>query len=389
MPSAAIPNNKQTTAIGLSIRKVIVEQVVPTRGIVIVSDQKNFLASVPYRSQPGGGRIPRENDIWLIDRSTGGWNLARYLSKDDDDLGTHPGPVTIEGNLFVTGDTSAFNLHVGGTFVAEGSSTFSSDLTVDGPLTANDGLTVTGATTLNTGLTVTGQTLLHNTLVTEDDVYVYDIIKIDGKTPTDGAIEAKGNGDAFPRYTVRRDGQLGWGPGTLAPECFIYRDSFFRLKTNAVWEAANFDSGVWYTHYPAWTTSTGNNLPNFGGATVNFRYMRAGRMITCQFEFIFAFSTSFGGGGGADNWRFSIPTPAASAWPAVGWANVQASTGRRLMCLIAMYDTTHFGLDISSRTVDDSAITTGQVDAQAPWNWVATPDHIIRGTFTYEALNPS
>jgi hypothetical protein len=98
MPQAAQPVNGQSMAVGLSIRKVIVEQVVPERGVAIVRDALQYTTEIPYRVQQGQARMPRVGDYWYVDRSMGPWVFSSYIAKDDTDLATME-------SLTVTGDT--------------------------------------------------------------------------------------------------------------------------------------------------------------------------------------------------------------------------------------------------------------------------------------------
>lgn len=88
MPQAAVPVNGQSTALGVAIRKVLVEQIVPERGVAIVRDGQSFTTQVPYRVQQGRGRMPRVGDYWYVDRSMGPWVFSAYVAKDDTDIGT-------------------------------------------------------------------------------------------------------------------------------------------------------------------------------------------------------------------------------------------------------------------------------------------------------------
>src|SRR5690242_5373996 len=89
MPQAAVPVNAQSTTVGVTIRKVLVEQVVPDRGVAIVRDPQGFTTEVPYRVQQGRGRMPRVGDYWYVDRSMGPWVFSGYIAKDDTDIGTY------------------------------------------------------------------------------------------------------------------------------------------------------------------------------------------------------------------------------------------------------------------------------------------------------------
>lgn len=103
MPAAAKPVNGATNALGMMYRRVRIDQVVPDRGIVIVDDEMGFTTQIPYRVQPGRGRLPKEGDYWYVDRAMGPWTLASYIATDDADLSTFE-DLTVTGDLVVAGD---------------------------------------------------------------------------------------------------------------------------------------------------------------------------------------------------------------------------------------------------------------------------------------------
>lgn len=158
---AAQPVNGQSTALGLSIRKVIVEQVVPERGVAIVRDEMQYTTEVPYRVQQGRGRIPRVGDFWYVDRSMGPWTFASYIAKDDADITTFDGPMTVAGDLAVEG-----GVHVGeGVFVVEGASVGTGLFVGEGAhvvgqlhsvtgISTDGGIIATGSITANNGITM-------------------------------------------------------------------------------------------------------------------------------------------------------------------------------------------------------------------------------------------
>lgn len=84
----AQPVNPQSTALGVAIRKVIVEQVIPERGVAIVRDGQQYTTEVPYRVQQGRGRVPQVGDYWYVDRSLGPWVFSTYIAPDDAALTT-------------------------------------------------------------------------------------------------------------------------------------------------------------------------------------------------------------------------------------------------------------------------------------------------------------
>jgi hypothetical protein len=207
MPAAAKPVNAQSTSLGVTIRRVIVEQVVPERGVAIVRDDQQFATEIPYRVQQGRGRMPRVGDYWYVDRSMGPWVFSAYIAKNDTDIGTFadgeqirigtlPSPSTAVIAARVAGGTPIIETGVNGDVVPQytryangrtewgpggsasrdtflyrsASATLKTDgaLAVGGALTTGSGA-VTGALSVGGALTaasvhVTGSTTLDGTL---------------------------------------------------------------------------------------------------------------------------------------------------------------------------------------------------------------------------------
>ncbi|MEU9159320.1 hypothetical protein AB0D29_03410 [Streptomyces sp. NPDC048424] len=142
---------------------------------------------------------------------------------------------------------------------------------------------------------------------------------------------------------------------------------------------------VWQNWTPAWTTATGLATPSFGNAVVECRYIRNGPTVHLNFAITFG-TTSNGGTNPAttDNWRFSLPVKAASAFKCVGFADLTATTRERAVARVRLTSPDFFELEISSgQPSGDSILYAGLVDALTPWTWVA--GHTIFGTATYEA----
>jgi hypothetical protein len=179
---ASTPVNKQTTAIGVTVRRVIVEQIVPERGVAIVRDGHQYMTEIPYRVQAGRGRVPREGDYWYVDRSMGSWTFLAYIAKNDSDMTTY---------------TEAMN--------------FDEAITVNGPLFINNETFSTGAIG-----------------VVRDSIYdtVY-YVKIDG--------------DTFDRFRYTADGYHGWGPGNVAMDTALYRAGVGHLKTDGKFTAGSME----------------------------------------------------------------------------------------------------------------------------------------------------
>ena len=145
---------------------------------------------------------------------------------------------------------------------------------------------------------------------------------------------------------------------------------------------------IWASWTPTWTTSTGANTPSFGNATITASYCQTGDLVSYRMEITFGSTTSFGGGGASDNWRFSIPVTAASTANVVGYGDGQdSSVGGslgRVGLRVRLTTTTTFELEIAAGRPDATAVTSGGlVDAVSPWTWANTD--IIRIFGQYQA----
>jgi hypothetical protein len=147
-------------------------------------------------------------------------------------------------------------------------------------------------------------------------------------------------------------------------------------------------SPVWQDWTPVWTTSSGANTPSLGNANVTARYAQSALTVFWRMSIIFGTTTSFGGGGSSDNWRFSAPVTAAAVTDVVGGGEAHdvsvANTAGRLPLRPRLTTTTTIELEVSGGRADAVAVTSGGlVDAISPWTW-ATGD-IIRAWGHYEA----
>lgn len=166
----------------------------------------------------------------------------------------------------------------------------------------------------------------------------------------------------------------------------LYRSSANVLKTDDTFEAANFPSGAWSTWTPTWTTSTGNNTPSYGNATIDTQYVKIGRLVIANFSITFGSSTNFGGGTTADNWRFTVPVTAASAFECVGFAELHQSVTQRLVARCRMTSNTFFELEMSSGATGYGALNgAGLTDSVSPWTWASGGS--IKGSIQYQAAS--
>ena len=151
------------------------------------------------------------------------------------------------------------------------------------------------------------------------------------------------------------------------------------------WAKYISDPGAWTAYTPSWTTSTGANTPSYGDATNGTKYHKIGRRVTVNFDIAFGAGTNFGGGGGTDNWRFSLPVAAASSSGTIGvlelWDNSAPSAilGR---ARLASASTFELALSVGSGT---AAGTIADSSGTQPWAWAV--NDAIRGTLTYESAS--
>ncbi|NUO43724.1 MAG: hypothetical protein HOV82_17010 [Streptomyces sp.] len=130
------------------------------------------------------------------------------------------------------------------------------------------------------------------------------------------------------------------------------------------------------------------NTPSFGNATVTGSYCQTGDLVSFRLEITFGSSTSFGGGGGSDNWRLSVPVTAAATANCVGFGegqdtSVSGSLGR-VGLRVRLTTTTTFELEVATGRPDAVVITNGGlIDAISPWTWANTD--IIRVYGQYQA----
>lgn len=275
---ASAPINLQSTATGLAVRKVIIEQIVPERGVAIVSDRMNYTTEVSYRVQRAKGRIPRVGDVWYIDRLLGPWTFAALVVAADADFSTFTETQTFSEGIAIP-NTKQVNI---------GSSFSTASVTA-----------VRAAT-------------------------------------TDASYSTAVTGDTISRYLVQAGGKVEWGPGaSTARDTNLYRSAADTLKTDDSFiVGADLTIGTdvvntaWTSYTPTWTGSTGS--PSLGNGTVSAAYKRIGKTMFFRIHYTFGTTTNFGSGA----WAFTIPVAAngvsampavciqsvgSNRWPATGW----------------------------------------------------------------------
>lgn len=132
-------------------------------------------------------------------------------------------------------------------------------------------------------------------------------------------------------------------------------------------------SPTWQDWVPVWTTSTGNNTPSFGNATMTTRYAQSALTVYFQMNITFGSTTNFNSGTSSDNWRFSLPVASASTSLMVGYgelADSSAGLGSRMGARVRLTTTTTMEIEMASARIDAAAVSgVGLVDAVSPWTW--------------------
>ncbi len=224
MVQASSAVNKQTTAIGVTIRRVIVEQVVEERGVAIVRDAHQYMTEIRYRVQAGRGRMPRVGDYWYVDRSMGDWTFLAYIAKNDSDMTTF---------------TEATN--------------FDEAVTINGPLFVNN------------------------------DLFSSASIQVVRAHFFDTVYAARVMDDGFDRFRFSTDGALEWGPGDVTQDVKLHRVGPHNLRTDA-----RFESGTLHVDGAADTGALTVNgaLTNNGALTVTGALTAGSVHITGAVEFL-------------------------------------------------------------------------------------------------------
>ncbi|MEU6279512.1 hypothetical protein [Streptomyces sp. NPDC047028] len=146
-------------------------------------------------------------------------------------------------------------------------------------------------------------------------------------------------------------------------------------------------SATWQTWTPAWTTTTGAHSPSYGNATIACDYCQTGNLVVCSFDIAFGSTTSFGGGGGSDNYAFGLPVAcAASSGDTLGFITMRQSDSAQLIGRVQYNGSDSIRLSIDSGRVDSTAVTNaGIIDAVSPWTWAS--GNALHGLFQYRAAS--
>lgn len=129
----------------------------------------------------------------------------------------------------------------------------------------------------------------------------------------------------------------------------------------------------WAAWTPTWTTSTGSATPSYGNATVDCKYAQTGDVVLFDFELTFGSTTSFGGGGTSDNWRFSTPVTAAESQLIAGIGEVQGVSGERFPVRTRITTTTTFEIELIGGAYNNiTGNSSGIIDAATPFGGSST-----------------
>ena len=133
---------------------------------------------------------------------------------------------------------------------------------------------------------------------------------------------------------------------------------------NNAWLQTLFDaienSSTWDTYTPAWTAVTAN--PSLGNGTLTGRYFKIGKLYIVEISLAMGSTTTFGTG----NYRWSLPTAAASGAPILGIADAEDSGTANYTGLTRLVTTTTFCVIV------DGAAT--QWSPTVPFTWAVSVD---------------
>jgi len=148
------------------------------------------------------------------------------------------------------------------------------------------------------------------------------------------------------------------------------------------WIAAITGLTGWQSWTPTWSTDTGQHLPIYGNADVRCRYMQMGTTILFTMWIQFGSSTNFGSGvTTGDNWRFSLPKPAA-ATGTIGTASLFLGDLTRAVVGPAVANTTtHMNLYAGSGAANGTVNNGGAVDSLTPFTWAAGDRLSVHGHY--------
>lgn len=142
---------------------------------------------------------------------------------------------------------------------------------------------------------------------------------------------------------------------------------------------------TWTAWTPAWTTSSGNNTPSFGNATVDCKYAQTGDLVVFEMEITFGSTTNFGAAPvSGDNWRFSLPVTASETQLICGFGDIQSAVTSRWPVRARLTTTTAMEIPLSGRSSDNVAPANSNIiDSVTPFTWAS--GHILTMNGHYQA----
>jgi hypothetical protein len=321
MGKAAAPVNGQTsTSLGLNLRKVVIKQIVPERGVAICEDSTNYSTEIPYRVQNAKGRMPQVGEVWYVDRSLGPWTFAAYVAADD----------------------SAFT-------------------TAEDQFTFSKGLVIPDGQQLQIGVIPSS---------------VLAAIATRRANATDSVIGFGVGADSVSRYVVYSDGKTEWGAGgSTARDTNLYRSAANVLATDdALTVGGNLTIGsdvvntAWTSYTPTWGGSTG--APSLGNGTVLAAYKQVGKTVHFRQHWTFGSTTNFGSGA----YSFSLPSSAIED-TAVSAVLIDASGSPN------RYSATGWISGSNVFRILPGTVTGVGIAPNTPFTWASSDELIMGGTY--------
>lgn len=136
--------------------------------------------------------------------------------------------------------------------------------------------------------------------------------------------------------------------------------------------------GLWADYTPTWTSKVGAD-PVLGNGTLTGIYFQIGAYVVCRTTLTSGTTTTYGGTGATNVWRFSLPVPAANAAISFGMSSNCIRNG-------ATIDFPSWGFQDTTTQMAGwgwSSGTMAFLNNAAPWSWTAT-DRVLLACL-YEA----
>lgn len=139
------------------------------------------------------------------------------------------------------------------------------------------------------------------------------------------------------------------------------------------------NQGTWTAYVPAWTTIDGLHIPSIGNGSIKMRYNVVGKTVNYSFRLVAGSTTNAGASGSTNNWTFSLPVAASSAWDInangfqIGTGAVTPTTGTLLNgCNAVLASTTTFYVQIIGGPPSGASVASGILDEGTPSAWSTT-----------------